>query len=156
MDAERRRELLDAYAEGTQAVADAVAGLTPEDLDRRPTPASWTAREICHHLADSEMTSAIRLRRLIAEDDPIIHGYDEGAFAKRLFYDRPVEASLDAMRGARASSAEILERLGEDQWARAGTHTESGAYSIEIWLEIYARHGHDHAGQIRRAARGEP
>ena len=151
MDAERRRELIDAYANGPEIVAGVVSGLAPGELDRRPGPEDWTAREIVHHLADSEMTSAIRLRRLIAEDDPAIAGYDEEGFARRLFYDRPIEASLDALRSARATTAEILERLSEDDWSRAGTHTESGRYSVETWLEIYARHAHDHADQIRRA-----
>ena len=97
------------------------------------------------------MTSAIRLRRLLAEDNPRIDGYDEGEFARMLFYgDRPIGPSLDAMAAARASSADIADRLSEAQWARTGTHTESGPYGVEAWLRIYARHGHDHADQIRR------
>jgi len=46
---------------------------------------------------------------------------------------------------------EILERLTADQWNRTGTHSETGAYSVDRWLEIYAAHAHDHAAQIRRA-----
>jgi len=106
---------------------------------------------IVHHLADSEMTSAIRLRRLIAEDNPVISSYDEELFARELFYDRPIEASLSAIRAARESSAEILARLSESQWKRAGTHSESGPYSVETWLEIYAAHCHDHTLQAQRA-----
>jgi hypothetical protein len=49
------------------------------------------------------------------------------------------------------STAELLELLTEDQWQRAGTHSESGHYSVEGWLDIYARHGEDHAAQILRA-----
>ena len=37
-----------------------------EDLDRRPADGGWTAREVVHHLADSEAQAYIRLRRLIA------------------------------------------------------------------------------------------
>ena len=76
-----------------------------EELDRRTAPGKWSAREIVHHLGDSEMTSAIRLRRLIAEEDPLIQGYDQEEFARRLFYDRPIEASLAAFRAARESTA---------------------------------------------------
>ena len=84
------------------------------------------------------MTSAIRLRRLIAEDAPVIVGYDQEEYARRLYYDRPIEASLDAFRAARACTVELLERLTPEQWLRAGTHSETGAYSVERWLEIYA------------------
>jgi hypothetical protein len=106
---------------------------------------------IAHHLADSEMTSAIRLRRLIAEVNPVIQGYDEMAFAQRLTSDRPIEPSLEAMRWARESTAQILERLSDEDWRRAGTHSESGPYSVEDWLVVYANHGHDHAKQIERS-----
>jgi hypothetical protein len=148
---DRRRALVDRYRAGYDEVAAALRGATDEELDRRPAPGKWTAREIVHHLADSEMTSAIRLRRLIAEDAPMIQGYDQEQFARVLFYDRAIAASLAAFQAARASTVEILERLTPEQWARVGTHSESGAYSVDRWLEIYADHAHDHADQIRRA-----
>jgi hypothetical protein len=144
------------YREGYAQVARAVEGASDEELDRRPAPEKWTAREIVHHLADSEMTSAIRLRRLIGDDEPVIHGYDQEEYARRLHYDRPIQSSLDAFRAARASTADLLDRLTPEEWARAGTHTESGPYSVERWLEIYADHAHNHADQIRRARAGGP
>jgi DinB superfamily len=155
MDANRRRQLIDRYREGPDVVVEALEGITEEQLDLSPGPGDWTPREVVHHLGDSEMTSAIRLRRLLAEDDPVIVGYDEEEFARRLFYgDRPIAASLDAFRASRSTTSEILERLTEKQWDRSGTHTESGPYGVETWLEIYANHAHDHADQIRRALRG--
>jgi DinB family protein len=150
MDAQEREALIQRYRDGHRAVADALEGLRDEELDRSASD-EWTPRAIVHHLADSEMTSAIRLRRLIAEDNPTIQGYDEEQFASRLTSDRPIEPSLEAMRWARESTAQILDRLSEDDWLRAGTHSESGPYSVEDWLVIYANHGHDHAKQIARA-----
>jgi hypothetical protein len=152
MDRGRRQELLAKYRDGYRAVTDALDLVGAGRLDARGAPGGWTPREIVHHLADSEMTSAIRLRRLVAEESPSILGYDEELFARRLYYDRPIEASLAAFRAARDSTADILERLTDADWARAGTHNEIGAYSVETWLEIYAAHGHDHAEQILRAA----
>jgi hypothetical protein len=154
VEPERRRELVERYKQGPEVVARALADIADDELDARPAPDDWTPREVVHHLADSEMTSAIRLRRLLAEDDPIIVGYDEAEFARRLFYaERPIQAALDAFRASRETTAELLERLSDDQWARSGTHTESGPYGVETWLEIYAAHAHDHADQIRRARR---
>lgn len=150
MDANARNALIGRYRDGHRAVVQALDALREDELDRSASD-EWTPRMIVHHLADSEMTSAIRLRRLIAEDDPVIDGYDEVEFAKRLTSDRPIEPSLEAMRWARESTAQILERLSEEQWQRAGTHSESGPYSVEDWLTIYANHGHDHAKQIERS-----
>jgi hypothetical protein len=151
MDAARRTELITRYRQGPSEVRAALAA-AGDDLDRAPAQAGeWTARQIVHHLADSEMTSAIRLRRLLTEDEPRIDGYDENAFASALRYaDRPIEPALAALDAARETSAQILERLSEDEWRRTGVHRESGAYGVERWLEIYADHAHDHADQIRR------
>jgi hypothetical protein len=97
------------------------------------------------------MTSAVRIRNLIATDNVAIVGYDQEVFARRLHYDRPIAASLSAFKAARETTAELLDRLSEADWSRAGTHTEHGRYGMDTWLEIYSVHAHDHAAQIRRA-----
>jgi DinB family protein len=153
MDTATRAQLVSRYKDGYRVVAEAVAGATDRELDAHPAPGKWSARQIVHHLADSEMTSAIRLRLLLAADRPQIMGYDQDEFARQLHYDRPIEASLAAFKGARQTTAELLDRMSEAAWARTGTHSESGAYSVERWLEIYAAHAHDHADQIRVARR---
>jgi len=148
-----RKQLIDRYKAGYQVVADALAGATDAELDAHPAPGKWSAREIVHHLADSEMTAAIRLRLLIATERPQIVGFDQEEFARRLYYDRPIEASVEAFKSARRTTAEILDRMTEAEWAREGTHSEHGRYTVERWLEIYAAHAHNHAEQIR-VARG--
>jgi hypothetical protein len=151
MDASTRAALIAKYREGCQVVAEALAGYSEDSLDGRPAPGKWSAREIVHHLADSEMIAAIRLRRLLAEDKAMLQAFDQKLYAGRLFYDRPIQASFDAFRAARQSTAEILERMTEAQWRRAGTHSEMGHISPEKWLTIYAHHAHTHAEQIRNA-----
>jgi hypothetical protein len=151
MDREARRKLIDQYKDGYRAVNEALAGATDAELDAHPAPGKWSAREIVHHLADSEMTSAIRLRLLLASEHPAIAAYDEKEFARKLHYDRPIEASLEALKAARRTSAEILDRMSEADWAREGMHSESGRYTTGTWLEIYSVHAHNHAAQIRRA-----
>ncbi len=153
MDSAKRGELVAQYKNGYQTVVDALEGITEVELDVRPAPDAWTAREVVHHLADGETTSAIRLRRLLVENHPLIPNYDEEEYARRLFYDRPIATSLEVLRAVRRSTAEIVERLTEDQWQRAGTHSVSGPYTVEGWLEIYAAHAYEHAAQIRRARR---
>ena len=153
MERQEREQLIAQYSDGYRAVAEALTKITDEELDRKPAPGKWSPREIVHHLADSEMTSGIRFRRLLAEDRPAIQGYDQDEFARRLHYDRPYEASLDLFRAVRASTAELMASLTESEWLREGTHSEVGRYGLDTWLRIYAQHAHRHADQIR-AARG--
>ena len=148
MDPKTRKALIGQYKDGYRVVAEALADATDAELDARPAPGKWTAREVVHHLADSEMTSAIRLRLLLAVEGAIIAGYDQDEFARRLHYDRPVEASLEAFKAARRTTAEILDRMTDEEWRRGGTHSEHGRYTVERWLEIYSTHAHAHAEQI--------
>jgi hypothetical protein len=97
------------------------------------------------------MTSAVRLRLLVAEEHAQIHPYDQELFARTLHYDRPISNSMLAFQAARASTGELLDTLTEAQWAKTGTHPEHDRYSVERWLEVYAAHAHNHAGQIARA-----
>jgi hypothetical protein len=151
-------DLVARYCAGVGLVDDALAGASEDDLDRRETgtddPDPWCARQVVHHLADSETNSYVRLRRLLAEPAPTaIQGYDEAHWAQVLHYDRPITASLAVFRAVRAASAELLDTLVDTDLDRAGTHSDSGPYTLRDWLEIYADHGEAHAAQIR-AARG--
>lgn len=148
-----RGALLDRFRTGYAAVEASLVDVTDAELDHPPADGGWTARQVAHHLADSEATAYVRLRKLIAEDDALIQGYDEPEFARRLHYERPIESSLAVLRAVRAASLELLESLTPAEWDRTGTHLESGPYSVDRWLEIYANHSHEHAAQVR-AARG--
>ena len=149
MDAKERRRLIETYGDGYRAVAEALDGITDDEVDRSAED-GWTPRQIVHHLGDSEMEAATRIRRLLALESPTILGYDEKAFAS-LAGNRPIEPSLEAFRWARQSSRELLERMSDDDWRRVGKHTERGTFGTEDWLKMYASHAQDHAAQIRRA-----
>ncbi len=151
MTQEERKELIAKYAAGFDEVVNALEGFPADKLTAHPIAGKWSAAEIVQHLADSEMTSAIRLRRLLVEDKPVIQGYDQDLFATRLLYnERDIAPAMEAFRGARATTTQLLERMTDADWLREGAHTESGHYTAEDWLEIYAAHAHGHADQIRR------
>lgn len=150
MEAEERARLIRQYGDGYRAVRDALDGVTEEELDRA-AEGEWTPRQVAHHLGDAEMIGATRIRRLLAEPNAAIHGYDEKLFSERLTGDRPIEPSVEAMRWARESTVQLLERMTDSDWERAGTHNERGRYTPEDWLRLYAGHAHDHAAQIKRA-----
>src|SRR5215212_10087481 len=151
MTPEERNGFIQQYAAGYDEVSAALNNFPPESLGARPIPGKWSVREIVHHLGDSETTAAGRIRKLLVEDNPVIQGYDQDDFATRLRYnERDFEPALEAFRSARATTMQLLALMSEEDWQRAGTHTDSGRYTTEDWLRIYAAHAHDHAAQIRR------
>jgi hypothetical protein len=151
MERDERDLLIAQYKDGYRVVAEALLKITPEELDASPAPGKWTVRQIIHHLADSEMTAAVRFRLLVAEDRPAIQGYDQDRFVASLHYDRAHEASLELFRAVRASTAELMGCLTEPEWLREGTHSVVGRFGLDTWLRIYAPHAHNHASQIKEA-----
>jgi hypothetical protein len=146
-----RTDLIARYAAGYDAVIEALADITDEEWEAREAPGEWSPRQVVHHLADSEMASALRLRQMLVSEQSRIVPYDQDEYARVLYYDRPVAGSLAAFAGARAATVPILERMTDEQWSRGAHHPEEPAYGTEVWLRYYAQHAHDHAGQIRRA-----
>jgi hypothetical protein len=143
--------LLERYAGGTAAVLDAIEAVGSARLDEADGE-GWTARQVVHHLADSETRAYLRLRQLLAEDTPNIAAYDEAEYARRLHYDRPIDAAVAVIRAVRGASLELLGSLSPADFDRAGSHPEHERYTVSTWLEIYADHPRDHAEQMLRAA----
>ena len=151
MTTEERQQLIAQYKAAADEVSAALEGFPQDKLNAHPIEGKWSAAEIVHHLGDSETTSGLRLRRLLSEDHPLIQGYDQDVYAKELRYnEREMGPSLDLFRSTRACTAQLFDFMTDEDWRREGTHSESGSYSAEDWLKIYAAHAHNHAAQIRR------
>jgi DinB superfamily len=146
--AERGR-LIDAYAAGPARLR-AAFGAVPEPVRQwRPSPTDWSAHEVVCHCADSESNASLRIRYLVVERDPLIVGYDQEAWARVLDYHALSAATaLVTVDAVRANTVPLLRTLPEDAWRKEGRHTESGRYTAEDWLRIYAEHLELHARQI--------
>jgi hypothetical protein len=150
MTPRERAILIQQYKDGYRQVAEAMRGISAEELDYQRAPGKWSARQIVHHLADSETTSGIRLRKLLVEFNPYIQSYDQDEFAIKLQYSkRPIEPSMKAIEAAIQTTSQILDLMRQEDWKRSGEHAEIGPYPVEKWLEIYAAHARNHADQIR-------
>ena len=146
---DERTRRIEQYATGTsrlRAAFDAV----PDNARRwRPSPDEFSVHEIVCHCADSETNAHSRLRYLIAEDEPVIVGYDPMKWSTRFGYaDHPVEAALATVAAVRANTVPLLRAFTDGDWSKAGTHTEQGRYTTDDWLRIYSDHVEEHIAQI--------
>jgi hypothetical protein len=149
LSASERAALIEEYAAGPARLRDALARVPAEALQWRPAPGEWSAHEVICHCADSETNAAGRIRYLLAETEPLILGYDEAQWARTLdYHEHPLAPALAAVDAVRANTAVLLRRLPGSAWSREGRHTESGRYTAEDWLRIYADHLENHARQI--------
>lgn len=151
MTANERQRLIERYERGPKLIKDALAKVPAEALTWRPAPGKWSVHEVVCHCADSETTASVRIRFLIGEDNPTIVGYDQDRWARRFdYHGLPLDLALRQVEQVRAWTADLIRRLPDSAWERAGTHTESGRYRAARWLALYAEHLEVHARQIER------
>ena len=144
-----RAALIAQYADGPRRLREAFERVPPEARQWRPAPTEWSAHEVVVHCADSETQAASRIRSLACGKDSVIQGYDEAAWARVLDYHaQPVDLALAVVDAVRANTTALLRRLPDEVWASVGHHTESGRYTGDDWLRIYADHLENHARQI--------
>jgi hypothetical protein len=151
MNDREREACIERYARGPALVRAAWEKVPAEARQWRPGPKQWSAHEVVCHCADSETMASIRIRLLVSEERPTIFAYDQDRWAEAQDYHvLPVDTALAALESTRVHTVALLRSLPAEVWVREGTHTESGRYTAEGWLRIYAEHLEKHAGQIER------
>ena len=145
------RSLIEQYAQGAGRVSQAIAGLSAGDFLKTPVPGTWSIGQIVLHLMDSDLIASDRMKRVIAEENPTIIGYDESAFAPKLMYDKldPI-AAAEIFRMNRDMTAVILRNLPESAFSRAGMHNQSGRKTLADFLHTYVEHLEHHLGFVRK------
>src|SRR5258705_2226416 len=121
------QDLIEQWEHGGEKLALAIRGLTDEDLTCFPIPGKWSILQVVIHLLDSDLIATDRMKRIIAEDNPTLIGYDESKFVNNLHYDD--QNAADAVKIFdlnRKMFAGVLRKLPESAFARAGTHNERG------------------------------
>ena len=97
------------------------------------------------------------MKRVIAEDRPLLIGYDETRFTVGLpYHDADVEQELSLLEGMRHQMARILRGLPEEAWSRTGVHSERGLVTLETMLHLETEHVPHHLVHIleKRGALG--
>jgi len=147
-------DLLERFRRGPELMAAVLTGAAGAELDFVAAPGRWSIRQIMAHLADSEIVDADRLRRVIAEENPTLMGYDQEAWASNLNYARrKISESLETFRRLRAENYELLKDLPEAVFERTGTHSERGPVTLRQLVELNAEHPEKHARQVQEIRR---
>jgi len=153
------RSLIEQYANGAGMVAEAIEGLSAAEFLAVPVPHTWGIGQIVMHLMDSDLIGSDRMKRVIAEENPAIIGYNETAFATKLFYEKQDFAmAAEIFRLNRQSTAIVLRNLPDAAFARVGTHNERGKVTLADLVTTYVQHLEHHLRFLRhkRQLLGKP
>jgi hypothetical protein len=153
------RSLIDKYAAGADTPARGIAGLSREELNSFPVPNTWSIQQIIVHLMDSDLIGGDRMKRIIAEDNPLTLSYNETRFTERLMYDRvDPQAACELFALHRRLTAELLRALPDEAFERTGVHNEKGKLTLGQMVKIYVDHLDHHMKFLyaKRRALGKP
>ncbi|MFY0544605.1 DinB family protein [Brevibacillus sp. H7] len=145
------QKVIDEYAQGYERLLAAISGLNEEQMRFQPAPGKWSIHEIIVHMADAEVVGIHRLKKVLAEHEPMLTAYDQDAWAVRLGYDElDAEQYLQLFKLLRESFLPVLGKVTEDDWKRVGIHSEAGPLTFGQLLQKYVDHVRDHLQQIER------
>src|SRR3974390_799887 len=142
-------EILEKFRRGPEVLAGALTRAAGLEVDYAPE-GKWSVRQIMAHVSDADVVGAMRLRQVVAEDEPKLQAFDQEAWARNLDYaKRKPSQSLETFRRIRAESHELLKDLPAEAFERKGIHSERGAVTLLDLVHGYAEHAEHHAQQVR-------
>jgi len=142
--------LLSHLAAMSEILEAAFGGLSPAQARTGGPAGCFSPVEQCWHLADLERDGfATRIRRLIAEEGPVLADFDGDRVAEERQYETlSLAAGLQSFREARLANLILLRSLGPDSWSRAGTQEGVGAVALCDLPAMMAEHDASHRGEI--------
>ncbi len=128
----------------------AVENLSDEQLDTPYRPKGWTVRQTVHHIADSHLNSFIRFKLALTEDMPTIRPYFEDRWAELEDSRLPIDYSMRITEGVHARWTTLLESMSDEDFVRQLVHPETGEWTLEKMLGLYAWHSRHHTAHITK------
>lgn len=144
-----RRPLIDVIRDLPKNITAAVAGLNDAQLDTPYREGGWTLRQTVHHVADSHINSLCRFKLALTEDaPPTIRPYYEDRWAELADSSMPIDVSLQIIEGVHARWTALLESMRDEDFDREFIHPETGRWTLQAVLALYAWHSRHHTAHI--------
>lgn len=146
--ARMRADHLTAIEELPMRIAQAVEGLGEGQMDTPYRPDGWTVRRVVHHVADSHLNAYCRFKLALTEDEPVIKPYMEARWAELPDSDMDAEVSLRLIEGLHGRFAALLSGMSDADFGRRLSHPETGKWTLDEMLALYAWHSRHHTAHI--------
>lgn len=144
-----REENINTLADLPVNLMAAVEGLSDEQFDTPYRPKGWTLRQTVHHIADSHINTLCRFKLALTEEEaPRIRPYYEDRWADLPDSKLPVGGSLAIIDGVHTRLVEILRNMSEQDFSREFVHPETGNWTLEKALALYAWHSRHHTAHV--------
>ena len=146
---EERAAMIEQIAAAPRKLREAVAGLTPQQMETPYREGGWTLRQVVHHIPDSHLNSYVRFKLALTETTPTIRPYDEARWAELPdSVHTPPETSMTLLESLHDRWVRLLRSMSADDFRRTLNHPENGLMTLDAMLALYAWHGRHHVAHI--------
>ena len=148
---ERRAEFIQTITGLPAKITEAVRGLNDAQLDTPYRPGGWTVRQTVHHVADSHINCYVRFKLALTEDQPpTIVPYYEDRWAELSDSKLPIDISMAIIDGIHKRWSTLLNSMSDADFNRVFKHPETGDWTLDGALALYAWHSRHHTAHITR------
>ena len=131
-------------------LAERFASLSADEATLPGTAGGFSPVEQCWHLADLEREGfAVRMRRLLSENEPVLQDFDGDRTAvERRYKQRSMEEGIRAFREARAENLALIRSIPSAEWSRGGTQEGVGRVALCDMPHMMVQHDGAHRAEI--------
>ena len=151
----KHSEKLLALAETIRFLERAFARFQPKSMRTRPRSGGFSFVEQLWHLADLEREGyGVRIRRIRAEDEPVLPDFDGDRIAReRRYLERDPREGLDIFRSAREENLSLLSRSTTADFDRSAVQEEVGRITLADVQRMMSAHDKGHVSEIEDSLR---
>lgn len=125
-----------------------VKNLSSKQLNFKISSREWCIHEVIVHIADTEMIFCERIRRIIAEENPVLTSFNQEQWANNMFYDKQdYKLAFNWFKTQRESTFALLQLLTKKDWERKAQKDGKEVTLFDIF-QIAKKHIPTHLGQI--------
>jgi hypothetical protein len=131
--------------------------LERSDVRDRPDDATWSPLEYACHVRDVHRVYAVRVARMLAEDDPFYENWDQDATASQ---DRYGEQDPTVVAGELAQAASEIGGLFAvvvgDGWQRTGRRSDGASFTLDSIGRYYLHDIEHHLWDVTGSLPDQP
>lgn len=148
--------IIERFAAGSSKLEHRLLHCTDAQIDTCFRPEAgvgrWSCRMLVGHIADADLVFVHRMRRAVAEENPILAVWDENAFIDSGIYGdentgkkMPIAGNVAIIHTLRLWTSDWLRTLDERALESKALHPERGPQTVRVILNYATWHLEHHA-----------
>ncbi|ALS26001.1 DinB superfamily metal-dependent hydrolase [Paenibacillus sp. 32O-W] len=145
------------YENSIEQLRQAVAGLTPEQLTRKPAPEAWSVTEVLSHLADHHIVISFRIREIISGSTARLPAFDQDAWVLHAQANESSAADiLDFFEALVVYNRQLFRRIPAAFGEKSAVNARGQQVTLTEVIQAFADHLQTHLRQIARILSTDP